>query len=161
MIYPYGDASTHLSSGNATTIVSSLLAACPRLEALQLSHGVMYRSSVEVARVGLPPFPSLGGALAKLPRTLHTLILEDFDLAHSSFDACDLPEVRAAALLNCGGASEQLRSTLLTRFAATLDPIRCVVDEKVRGDHGDRKITAAELKKTFGVTDENGFWKKP
>ena len=61
MIYPYGgDASTHLSSGNATTIVSSLLAACPRLEdTSSVTHGVMYRSSVEVAdRVGLPPFPA-------------------------------------------------------------------------------------------------------
>ena len=118
----------------------------------------MYRSQAEVARIGLPPFPSLGGALGKLPRTLHTLVLEDFDLADSSFDACDLPEVRAVALLNCGDASEQLRSSLLTRFAATLDPTRCVVD---KNRAGDRKPTTSEHKKTFGMTDENGFWKKP
>ena len=106
---------THASTKQIEQLTAAALSACPKLETLQMLHGVAFSRP--------PPIPRAGTAFRTLPPTLKYLAISDIVLDSESLSVNSLEVLR---LKNCNMALEAARifwpGPTVEDFEGTLAP---------------------------------------
>ena len=142
----------HLTSAELRRLLQLVLAQCPRLEALALTHGVRYRAERGEAPSELP---ELGDSLHAAPCLASLLMLHLQDIAICPLELPLLECLRLLRLVNCGDASrttpKMLAASLSDRFPK-LDAQGCILLHEAHVGTPE-SVTTYKVRTAFPASD--------
>ena len=142
----------HLTSAELRRLLQLVLAQCPRLEALALTHGVRYRAERGEAPSELP---ELGDSLHAAPCLASLVMLHLQDIAICPLELPLLESLRLLRLVNCGDASRttpKMLAASLSDRCPKLDAQGCILLHEAHMETPE-SVTMYKVKTAFPASD--------